>query len=358
MREEIRSDKYLHHQPAVSITIQKITAVWGFTESAVGGVLHVLKIPLTGLFIGSFAVLCIFLIAHYSKKPVLILRSTIIVILIKSVVSPYSPLAAYFAVLLQGFLGYLFFTVIRYERLAAVFLGVAALLLSALQKVFVLTILFGTALWESIDLFYKYLINELSFMVNIFPQNISIYLISAYCGIHAAAGLIIGIKAFSVPAWITKKREHFSLDREKMKTAIDLFEKKKNFKKKKWWQKKSGILILGTLLTLMLISYFLPEFEKKASYNILIMIVRSFVITFFWFYLASPFIIKYFKKIIEKKKSVYSEEISSAISMFPEFKNILNYSWEISSGKKGLIRIKDFLSNSVSLLLFYELLNE
>ena len=85
MREEVRDNNFQSRSTASLVTVQRITAVWGFTESALGGVLHILQFPFTGLFIGSFAVLCIFLIAHYGKKPAFILRSTMVVILIKAV---------------------------------------------------------------------------------------------------------------------------------------------------------------------------------------------------------------------------------------------------------------------------------
>ncbi|MGB5288359.1 MAG: hypothetical protein WBN42_07680, partial [Ignavibacteriaceae bacterium] len=70
------------------ISILKITALWAFSESAFGGILHALTIPLRGLFISSAAVLFISLIALFAKSNKDILKATIIVILIKAVVSP------------------------------------------------------------------------------------------------------------------------------------------------------------------------------------------------------------------------------------------------------------------------------
>ena len=91
------------------LSILKITALWAFSESAFGGILHALTIPFRGLFIASAAVLFISLIALFSKSSKEILKATLIVILIKAVVSPHSPLTAYIAVSLQGMLGFSIF---------------------------------------------------------------------------------------------------------------------------------------------------------------------------------------------------------------------------------------------------------
>lgn len=79
-------------------SVLKITALWAFSESAFGGILHALTIPLRGLFISSAAVLFISLIALFSNNSKEIPKATIIVVLIKAIVSLHSPLTAYFAV--------------------------------------------------------------------------------------------------------------------------------------------------------------------------------------------------------------------------------------------------------------------
>jgi len=68
--------------------------------------MHALKLPFTGFFVGGFAVLCIGLLAHIShKNAAVILRSTLLVVLVKAIVSPYSPPTAYLAVSFQGVIG-------------------------------------------------------------------------------------------------------------------------------------------------------------------------------------------------------------------------------------------------------------
>jgi hypothetical protein len=74
------------------VTVSRVTALWAFSEAALGGVLHALRIPFTGLFIGGAAVIFLSLIAHFSSRKTAIIQSTLVVILIKGIVSPYTPL--------------------------------------------------------------------------------------------------------------------------------------------------------------------------------------------------------------------------------------------------------------------------
>ena len=125
----------------INFDSKRITALWAFSEAAFGGILHALKIPFKGVFIGCYAVIFITLIAAASSNKKEILRSTIIVILVKAVISPHATLTAFFAVLLQGILGYFFFSTFSSKKIAAVLLGFFAMLFSAIQKLILLTIL-------------------------------------------------------------------------------------------------------------------------------------------------------------------------------------------------------------------------
>ena len=241
--------------------------------------------------------------------------------------------------------------------MASSLLGISALLLSALQKVIILTLLFGTNLWKSIDTFYFYLVNKISFTNSVFAQSISLFFISIYVGIHLLAGLFLGYKAVSFPKWIELKSHLFSDYKISVINNSNLFENgKSNIKRKRWWQKKSGIALLSFLFIAMIASYFIPQFELQDTLDILIM--RSIAITLFWFYFAAPFVTKNIRKIVERKKSDYRIEIDNIISLFPEIKKILNYAWQITSEKNGWIRIKSFLGKSIALLLLYELISE
>ena len=313
------------------ITVSRITALWAFSEAAFGGVLHALKLPFTGLFIGGVAIIFLTLIA-------------------------------YFAVFLQGLFAYIFFSLIPPKRLAALLLGITVLTLSAFQKFIVLTIIFGETLWDSINTFGNYILNQ--FMVdNSFTESVqlSYLLIGIYGGIYILGGIIFGIIAGNIHTWlaknffrvnefndfILKKDEHFAAYQKKSK------------KRKRWWKRKSGIAFILFSILMIMIVYFNPQFDDNLILSILIMIFRSIAVTVIWFGLLSPIVIKFIQKYLAKKKSQHTKEIDEILSMFPIFKGILNYSWNKTSHLKNYKRLSPFLKNTFVLLLLAEInLNE
>ncbi|PKL83581.1 MAG: hypothetical protein CVV24_04155 [Ignavibacteriae bacterium HGW-Ignavibacteriae-3] len=337
---------------SIPLSIHRITALWGFSEAAFGGILHALKIPFTGLFLGTGAVIFITLIAHYSQDKKAILRSTLIVVLVKAFVSPYSPLTAYFAVALQGFMGYLFFSFIKYERIAALLLGFFTLLFSALQKLILLTLLFGTGLWKSIDIFVDFVLSQLPAFAHSISFSISMLIIGIYTGLHVFSGIYVGLKAALIPEWLFNKFKSFERSKLRAHYSEDLFAEKKSHVKKPWWKKSTGIFLFVFLIALMLLSFLSPQLGKNQVYDILFMITRSIVITIIWFSILSPFIVNRFKKFLDKNKFQHASEINDIMALFPDFKSIINISWKLSLPHKGIKRIRLFLSDSLALLLF------
>ena len=142
--------------------LTRLTALWALSESGLGGFMHALKIPFTGFFLGGFAIVIITLIAHHTHhKSKSILQATLLVILVKALVSPHSPPMAYIAVAFQGLSGLALFALIPNTRLAAALFGLIALMESAVQKFLVMTLIFGKSLWEALDLFVKAILKDI-----------------------------------------------------------------------------------------------------------------------------------------------------------------------------------------------------
>lgn len=344
----IGSSENYSYQP--QIDPKRIIAIWGFSEATLGGILHALKIPPTGMFVGGIAVVLITLLAHYSQKKSIILNATITVIIIKAVISPHSPLAAYFAVALQGLLGYVFFSTIKIEKIAALLLGFFALLFSALQKFIVLTIVFGNTLWKSLDDFVNFILVQLDISSKDFSLSFSILLISIYTLVHVTIGIYLALKAVSLPKKLAVK-SYMLTEAFKVYLTEDLFSSNKSSKPKRWFKRKSGLLLVIFLILLMVLTYLSPGFEKNRAFEILVMLVRSFVITFIWFVIVSPYVITKFNRFIEKNKFERASEINKVTALFPEFRKIINYTWKVSAEYKKLKRIRKFLSDSIVLML-------
>ena len=88
----------------------RITALWAFSEALLGGILHGLHIPFTGLILSAFASICMAALTLNDHSRGKILKATILVIIIKAILSPHTPPTAYFAVFIQGLFGELIFS--------------------------------------------------------------------------------------------------------------------------------------------------------------------------------------------------------------------------------------------------------
>lgn len=320
--------------------------------------MHTLKIPLTGMFVGGLAVIFITIIAHNSGHKSVILKATLLVILAKALVSPQSPLTAYFAVALQGTLGFIFFSVIRITKAAALLLGLFSLLFSSLQKLIVLTILFGNKFWEAFDLFITFTLNQFGISIGYDGINISLIIAALYVTVHVLIGIYVGIKAGNIPALLQKSKSTLHFRNSSSGALLENIKKNNLRKRKRWWQRPSGIIILTASIILMIISYYSKEIGKNQAVEILIMLIRSFVISFIWFSVISPYIANAFKKFIEKKKYKHAGEVNAITSLFPEINNIINYSWSITHNLTGLKRIRVFLSSTLILLLTLDIADE
>lgn len=332
------------------ISVSKLTAIWAFSESAFGGILHAISVPFRGIFINSASVILISLIAikSYSKQ---ILKSTLIVVIVKALVSPHSPLTAHFAVSTQGIIGSLLFRSKNYFRLSAFLLGIITLFLSGTQKIIILTILFGNSFWKSIDIFIQQVSKD--FLKLGLPQDFhyGILIIVVYIYIHLIAGAVVGYYAGLLPIKLDTASKSFNGFNIQKKGSL-IPEKKKNGKKRSWIQRPSGMIILFFLSVIMIYSYFYPYKIEIKSIEILIMIIRAVLLTIIWYFVFAPLIRKLFVKYISRKKNLYSEEVDEIVNLFPAIREIVSYCWNESKRTKGLKRITSFLSTTLYSLLF------
>ncbi len=349
-----RSDKRLKYISISDISaVNRLTALWAFSESALGGVLHAFRIPFSGLFICGAAVIFISLIAKFSEKRWEIFRSTLIVVLVKIIISPNTPLNAHLAVLLQGLAGQILFMTKRFPGMSSLFLGIFAASYSAVQKVIVLTLVFGFTLWESLDQFGE------SVMKIFFPHStgirISLLIIGIYSAIHLAGGIAAGIIAGRLPVWIDSsfpknKRAVYNFNLLQANDA----RKNKNKRNRKWWKRPTGIFIVIFSVVFALLTYFFPFFGKNKIADVTIMIIRSVLIVFLWFTFVAPFLLKLFRKFIDRKRNIYTDEINSIIFLFPQLRYLVKESWKNSKSLKGIKRLKHFIVFTFILLIFAE----
>jgi hypothetical protein len=354
------SDVYTNntkHDPVLSekyINIDIIIALWALSEATLGGVLHAFRIPLTGLFINSAAVLYMVLIASSAQKKGVVLKATIVVMIVKGMVSPHTPLNAFIAVGFQGLMGEYLLRSRRFFVPASILLGLVTLLQSAVQKIIVLTIVYGNNLWQSIDVFGNFVIRQIPFInTDIKNLEISFWLIAAYIFLHLVAGFSIGFLATKVPPWIEKEVKH-EKERHKIQSMNEMENIKVTKKKKIWLLKPSTFAIFILAVLLILLSYTLPEISERQGIQSVIMIIRSVCIMLLWYTLVSPVFIKLYKKYLNSKKHIYSHQVQKTIQILPTLRLIVYQKWNQSREYSGLKRLITFIQLSLISILSAE----
>lgn len=326
--------------------IEKLTALWALNECGLGGFMHVLNSPFTGVIVGGISILLISLIAFYAEnKWQSILKALLIVLIIKMGVSPYSPFAAYIAVSFQAILGALLFSNFSWKRLTIVVLGLVTFLESALQKLIVLTIVYGENLWKAIDIYGYWIQAKLHFMSTTSATSV---LIAIYLLVYAVCGILAGFFIKSMIQIISQEKEHtFELKADNLSFENSI--SKRPFKRKVVW-----VWLLTVTVIVLAFTFFGGPLLgwQKAIYIVL----RSFLILMLWYLVLGPLVLKLIRNYLNKKESEYQKDISNAMDLFPYFRQIIAFTWKETKHLKGYTRFKYFIANSISNCIHFEVL--
>lgn len=189
-------------QRALEPAVWGVASVWGVAEAGLGGVMHGLKLPFTGLTVGGVAAAVLIVLAAYerglyhrdrtpTRSTQLLLQVTATVLLIKALASPHSPITAYVAVSFQGLLAAALFRAIRSFRLAALLFAVLAMAESATQKLLMMWLVYGHAFFDALDALTGYASGQISALHLPFPISSSAIL-ALFLGIYASWGAVLG----------------------------------------------------------------------------------------------------------------------------------------------------------------------
>ncbi len=309
----------------------RLIALWALCEGLLGGILHGLRLPVTGLFVGGAAVICIALIAYYHPQKGSIIKATIIVAVFKLMLSPYASFAAFMAVFFQGIVGELLFLSDRkFFRIICLLLAVITMIESALQRILVLTIVFGSNSWNALNVFIKELTQQKTI------TNYSLLLALTYVLLHVFAGVLVGWFAGKIPF----NMQHWPLNEYiiKEKNSVALLSNDHSKKKKKF-----GLLFIWFMLILLLIqSDFHIGRPLLPPKSIAQLLLHSFVIIFAWYLIINPLLLQWFKKRLDKQKNKFETEIQEIAQLLPVINFILKKSWQLSASLKGLKRMTLF----------------
>lgn len=327
----------------------RITALWAFSEAFMGGILHGLKIPFAGLVLAFVASVCITLIALGNNKKGEILKATLLVIAVKFILSPHTPPMAYVAVLIQGAAGELLFVNKRALKPAAFILTLFSLLYSAFQHLLILTIIFGKGFWQAIDIF----LNKISQSFIKDAVQYSMYIVLAYLGCYLIAGVAGGMLNIKIINSVQSGNQTNTLLQQLNSLPPQRDNTFTNTKSSK--RKKNFTLIFGSLMLLLLIFSYIPFFSSGFSKSkIAELVIRAIIIVLVWTYFITPLLRLQMQKWVAKYKQKNSNALQQVIALLPGIKIVVQQSWQLSQQPKKWLHFKNFINNTVLLILHHE----
>lgn len=328
------------------IAIQRLTALWALNECGLGGILHALQSPFTGLLVGSIAMICIALICAFAeKKWQAAMTSLAIVLVIKALVSPHSTPTAYIAVAFQGVTGALIYRFVPGLLFSSMLFACIGLLESALQRLLVLTILYGNSLWEAIDIWGKWVTERWGVVLNISSSWLLIY---TYLGIHFIGGIIVGWFIYR-----TIKALHFHWGQSKYQLQLSRDDKKEFFSSKRKKPRLKRYVLFFVVIVLIASAYVIHPQDSNWQKG-LIALFRAVMILVAWFVFVGPFILNLLKKYLARKHQQLSEQVSHTLEMIPQLTWILDKAWKETKHMPLIARWKSFVIHSLLYILQYQ----
>lgn len=332
----------------------RLVALWVFCEAFLGGIIHALKLPVSGLIVGSCAVCCICLVGHFVPRRGAVLQATFSVAVFKMLLSPQSPLPAYFAVFFQGLFGEILFLSRRFYILSCVLLGIIALTESGIQRILVMTLLYGKDFWTALNAF----IGSFAGQNPMQPTDYAAYLAGAYILIHVFVGLLVGSVAAILPNRLAQWRAQYPL----LPLADNLLEgNKMPFEPTKKQGRMARLLKNSfVLLWLALLLAYVQAYFQIGSTSLLPksllggILLRALFLLLGWYFFLSPLLGFLLKKWLRyKQKQTQIQIIVENISVIlPQIRAIATRAWQQTTALNGFARIlvclKIIVSHAVS----------
>jgi hypothetical protein len=265
--------------------IFQLTALWAFVEVTLGGVLHALRIPFTGVVIGGTAVAIISIIGQNSQRPWRdIISATGLVLMVKAGASPHAPLPAYIAVAFQGLLGALVFQWFRFCRISVVLFALLAMLESGLQKLLLLTLLYGKSLWVAFDVFIESVLKSLHLQSDTTGSH---WIVGIYIGIYAFWGLYLGFRLATF-----SKRADAYVQRWKTSPMLEITDHLTSV----WHVKRNRNVFWLIYLAIILLMCFVLIYFGEQKYDLFYVVFRSMAAIFVVFWIVNPLFSYWIKK--------------------------------------------------------------
>lgn len=309
----------------------RIIALWVVCEAMLGGIIHGFKLPVSGLIVGSSAIICIALLGLLIPTKGAILKATMVVVVFKMLLSPQSPFAAYIAVLFQGIIGEFLFSNKKHFAFKCYLFAFLALIESAIQRVIIMTIIFGANFWEAFNEFSNKLIHSSH------SFNYSLYIVAGYLLLHIIVAYFVGRFASNLPTFLYNLK---SAKNEYEIFQVSPIEENSPTSKRR---KRSFIFIVWIVFAAIYIhSQFFPQQALLPKSEVAFFIFRSALIMLTWYYLIAPLLLKILQKFLERQKDKLRIELEETMLLLPTTKEIIKKSWQASRKIKSRCRLLFF----------------
>jgi len=323
--------------------IQRLIALWALVESGLGGYMHALKIPFTGIVLGGSAIVILSLIAWFSDTPFrTILRATLLVMLVKFTVSPHTSFAAYIAVGFQGLMAAILLSskLPRFNSLFSFFL--LAMWESAAQKFILPTLLFGKELWLALDESVAKMSAELN-LPSAWSQDFSWKVIAAYLGVYTIWAILLYLWTLGLPKRLEENKERI------LKAAKSIIPQSRTLQAHK--KHKNRLWAFLFVLLFIASSFFLNYGKEDALQKALILLARTTTVVLFLLYILNPILRWLLKRSAQSEKQ--NSALLAIVEDLPALRKQLPIAWTLAKQKpKKYQRYPDFLLNLLVLSLF------
>ena len=279
--------------------------------------MHALHLPFTGIFVGGFAIIIVSLLASLPNERIAerqgvfsrIVKATILVLLVKAAVSPQSPPPAYIAVAFQGFLGAVLFRWLPFKP-ASILLGIIAMAESALQRIVIMTLIYGKSIWQAVDTAFDSIVKEFHLPADI---SFSIWLIVAYAGFYATWGFILGLWMIKLPRKINDLAANvYEKESELLINITSPVQQKR--------KKRSKLLMLIMVLILIVAVLLLDRNSVgKAAY----VVFRTLAVVGLLAWVVNPLFRWGMARWVKQAKGERARSLKEVVAVLPELRGYL-----------------------------------
>lgn len=326
------------------LLLPRLVALWALSEALLGGVLHALKLPVTGLLVGGTAVVLLTLLGHYSPRRGAVLRGLLVVLTIKALLSPHTSPNAYLAVAFQGLLGELLSWSRALPRLRGLLLGVLTLVESAGQRVLTLWLASGGG--SDLAVVFNAFVREL--LGTAARHDYALWLVGLYFALHALAGAALGWWAGGLPArlpglvqryaWLHLRPDDDEADEEE--TTVDAPPALKR-RRSPMSQLLLGLWLAGLLLWLAARLGWEPAVAAN-QHRLGGLLLRSLLVYGAWALLLGPLLTRQLRRWLTRPRGRWAADLRQTLALLPTTRQLVTRCWRHSAGYRGLARLRWF----------------